>query len=100
MALADFVGLAPVAAPGWLEEALTYGRVCRSCGDVGDALRRRATILAAAGDGAASGGMHVLRASAARPPEPLDEPGGCCRRLLARQRGRTRTGRGVCGLHV
>ncbi len=37
--LADFVGLAPVAAPGWREEALTYGRVCRSCGDVGDALR-------------------------------------------------------------
>ena len=60
-ALADFVGLAPVAAPGWLEEALTYGRVCRSCGDVGDALRRRATILAAAGDGAASGRVRVLR---------------------------------------
>ena len=90
--LADFVGLAPVAAPGWLEEALTYGRVCRSCGDVGDALRRRATILAAAGDGVASGGVRVLHQPPDRPSRstsPVAAAAACWRGSVA---GRARGG--------
>ena len=75
----EFSRLCPAERPG---------RVCRSCGDYGDALRRiYGDDLGAAGDDAASGGDSAQAAPQLQPdsPELQDELGRRFHRLTAGQ---------------